>query len=106
MPTDAKPETAGCRLKDCDRERRMLEAYRPPRTGIHVCGTDDIEEWPVTLASFPMTEARARMVFERLLQFAETDHDVIIDLFVDDNRPDDFGIRRQMMDRVRRECEA
>lgn len=86
---------------------RCCAAYQPCTTGIHVCGSDDVENWPVTLASFPMPEVFARVVFAQMMQEYEVDdHDVIVDLFVGGDQLDNFGIKRQMLDRVRRECEA
>lgn len=86
----------------------LIEAgrvYYPPTTGLHICGSDDARNAAITVASFPMEESKARSMFERLRQeFGDMDaDDVVVDLFVNDDRVDDFSMRRQLVERFAKE---
>jgi len=86
-------------------------AYGACATGIHVCGisTTDYDEF-VTIGNFPMDEKRARATFDRaknlLAMPDDEDPDVIVDLMIGRDRVDDFGMRRQMLDALKREAES
>lgn len=85
--------------------------YDPCATGLHVCGisTTDRDEF-VTIGNFPMDEERARATFDRakasLGMADDEDPDVIVDLMIGQDRMDDFGMRRQMLDALKREAES
>ena len=83
--------------------REAMRIYRPPATGIHVCGSDDLANAAVTLAAFPMAEEEARAAFARVrAEFGEPggDGDAVVDLFVRGDVEEDFMVRRQMLARM------
>lgn len=89
----------------------LIEAgrvYYPPSTGLHICGSDDVHNAAVTIASFPMDEETARFMYNRLrIEFEDVDaDDVIIDLIVADDILDNFHMRRQMVERFRKEIDG
>ena len=84
---------------------KALRIYHPPHTGIHICGSDDEKNAAMTLGAFPMSEVEARAAFETMKgEFSEPggDCDVVVDLCVRGDIVDDFGMRRQMIERLRR----
>lgn len=97
---------SSCQQPSAARLCPMCAAYQPCTTGIHVCGSDDVEGWPVTLASFPATDhADLLSLYDRLKRdYEEPDHDIIVDMFVGGELRDNFGVRRQMLDRIKRDC--
>ena len=77
----------------------MNREYRPCGTGLHVCGIDPIAERFRTVENLPLPEPGARHVWgaavARLAMAADDDPDVMVDLFVDGNLIENFGMRRQ-----------
>lgn len=89
-----------------DQMRRFLEQYNPCDDGLHVCAfREDTEFGPhVTEANFPGVR---RDTFDALkAEFDDADLDLLIDLMEDGSIVDDFGIKRQMLDPMRRKLEA
>lgn len=76
----------------------MSYPYKPCRNGIHVCGTDEINNEFVTVANVP---GYAYLRFDELrAMFAlpdGEDPDLVVDCMVDGDIVDDFGIRRQSL---------
>lgn len=88
--------------------------YREPRSGLHVCGfTEEENDYGphVTLWSLPMDGAKARVIFDRMkerfgLPDEDNDYDVVVDLMTDGSCDDNFGMRLQMLEPMKREVLA
>lgn len=87
-------------------QRRFLAQYNPCDNGLHVCGfREDGEFGPhVTEANFPGVGRDAFDVLKA--EFADDDYDLLIDLMDNGDIVDDFGIKRQMLEPMRRKLEA
>lgn len=101
---------AGCESRE-DHFERAGEIYYPSFPGLHVCGADPTETFPITVADFPLrSDAEARRIFEiAKSECAAGDgepDDLIVDLNLanrggnEDVCVDDFPIARQMLGRL------
>ena len=101
---------AGCESRE-DHLKRADEIYYPSFPGLHVCGGDPTDTFPITVANYPLrSDAEARRIFE----IAKSEcaaregepHDLIVDLNLanrggnEDVCVDDFAITRQMLGRL------
>jgi hypothetical protein len=89
-----------------DRYQELLEAarvYHPSKTGIHVCGFDALDS-PITVLNFALEESIAIKKFEAIKEEFDSgdDGDLILDLCVENDLVDNFWIRRQSLDAIRR----
>jgi len=86
--------------------RRYNEQYHPCETGVHVCGLRDGAEFgphvtevnlpPVPLAMFENIKAEYD-------EADSNDYEVIVDLMEGGSCIDNFGVKRQMLDRILRD---
>ena len=83
--------------------------YRPTHNGVHICGISyyrDRDGEFQTVANFP--SRNPRRLFESLRQFAvpHEEADLVVDLFIDGSCEEDFSVRRQDVELIRRKVEA
>ncbi len=88
--------------------REAAEIYHPSFPGVHVCGADPTETFPITVADFPLrTDAEARRLWGLCRdECANADgepYDLVVDLNFGehDECVADFPMSRQMLDRLR-----
>jgi hypothetical protein len=73
--------------------------YSPCRNGIHVCGHDGTETYPLTVANVEGVSAAQWDVVRAAFSLPDDeDPDLVVDFMVDGDIVEDFGIRRQSLD--------
>lgn len=85
---------------------QMKREYHPCDLGLHVCGVieDEHGDRPLTVANLPAAdEASARALFAALRpEFEDPDGELLVDLNLGaaDHVAEQFGMHRQMLDRL------
>jgi hypothetical protein len=85
------------------------EFYDPTHNGVHICGISyqrTAEGEFQTVANFPSDHPRA--LFEQLREFAvpHEQADLVVDLCIDGDIGEDFSIRRQSVELIKRKLRA
>lgn len=80
--------------------------YQPCRTGLHVCGVHPDGENAMTVLNLPTRTAdEARGLFERArIEVGEArgqKADYVVDLMINRDCDEDFGMNRQMLERLK-----
>lgn len=73
--------------------------YAPCQNGLHVCGHDGAEEYPVTVANIEGISASQFDILAAHFAVEENgDFDMVVDFQSDGDTIMDFGIRRQSLE--------